>query len=223
MKTKTTILFDMDGVLIDSEPLWRKAEIEIFKKVAIHLTDEDCESTAGLRIDEVVDHWYSKQPWTENVGLKKIDIENQIVDQLIEYIVQYGEPMPGVDEALSFIQQQRIPMAIASSSSYRIIEAVTDKLGIKDFFEVIYSAEEEEYGKPHPGIFLSAAKKMGTNPSACIVIEDSFNGIIAALGARMKVVAVPDRKHANKTKFDIATIKIGSLLEFDLNTLNNLR
>ena len=130
--------------------------------------------------------------------------------------------MPGVYEALSFIQQQRIPMAIASSSSYRIIEAVTDKLEIGDFFEVIYSAEEEEYGKPHPGIFLSAAKKMRTNPSACIVIEDSFNGIIAALGARMKVVAVPDRKHANKTKFDIATIRIDSLKEFDLKTLKKL-
>ena len=222
MKNKYAILFDMDGVLIDSEPLWRKAEIEIFQEVSIYLTDEDCESTAGLRIDEVVTHWYKKSPWKEKPGSNKYDIEFKIVDRLIQYIIESGVPMPGVYEILSFFQQQRIPMGIASSSSYRIIEAVTHKLEIGDFFDVIHSAEEEEYGKPHPDIFISAAKKIGAEPTNCIVIEDSFNGIVAGLAARMNVVAVPDQKHFNNSKFDIATVKIGSLEAFDERILGQL-
>ena len=219
MSNNLAILFDMDGVLIDSEPLWRKAVIEIFKQVSITLTDEDCESTAGLRIDEVVEHWYRMNPWKEEPGLTRKDIEEQIVNELISLVGKYGEPMPGVHELLAILKNENLPMAIASSSSYRIIQAVTDKLNIAQYFNIIHSAEEERYGKPHPGIFISAAHELGVDTARCIVIEDSYNGVLAGLSARMKVVAIPDVKHYNTGKFNLASMEAGSLLDLNLNTL----
>lgn len=110
-------------------------------------------------------------------------------------------------------------MAIASSSSYKIIQAVTDKLNIAQYFNIIHSAEEERYGKPHPGIFISAAHKLGVDTARCIVIEDSYNGVLAGLSARMKVVAIPDVKHYNTGKFNLASMEAGSLLDLNLSTL----
>ena len=216
------ILFDMDGLLIDSEPLWRKAEIAIFKSVSIELSDADCTKTAGLRIDEVVDYWYQKYPWQESEGFSIKDIEKKIVSELIQLISLEGEPMPGVKEILNFFEKLKIPMAIASSSYYNIINAVINKLNINQYFKIIHSAEEEEYGKPHPAIFLTAAKKMGVKNSECLVFEDSFHGIIAGLAAKMKVVAIPDKIYYNKAKFDIATLKIKSLSEFNEHYLTQL-
>ena len=93
---------------------------------------------------------------------------------------------------------------------------------IGHYFKIIHSAEEEQYGKPHPSIFLSAAQKMGVKPTECLVFEDSFHGIIASLAAKMKVVAIPDKMHKNSAKFEIATVKLGSLLEFDAQCLSHL-
>ena len=216
------VLFDMDGLLIDSEPLWRKAEIAIFKSVSIELTDADCIKTAGLRIDEVVDYWYQKYPWKDSEGFTKKDIEKKIVAELIQLIVLEGAPMSGVTEILNFFKNLKIPMAIASSSYYNIIHAVIDKLNIHHYFKIIHSAEEEEYGKPHPAIFLTAAKKMGVKNSECLVFEDSFHGIIAGLAAKMKVVAIPNKALYNNVKFDIATIKIKSLSAFNERCLTQL-
>lgn len=222
MTTIKAVLFDMDGLLIDSEPLWRKAEIAIFNSVSIQLTDTDCIKTAGLRIDEVVDYWYQKYPWKETKGFSKKNIEKKIVQELIKLIDLEGKPMPGVSEILDFFSEIKIPLAIASSSYYSIIHAVIKKLGIGHYFKIIHSAEEEQYGKPHPSIFLSAAQKMGVKPTECLVFEDSFHGIIASLAAKMKVVAIPDKMHKNSAKFEIATVKLGSLLEFDAQCLSHL-
>lgn len=214
-----TVIFDMDGLIIDSEPLWRKAEIAIFKEVNIHLTDEDCSSTAGLRIDEVVAHWYEKFPWSSPT---QKEIETKIVDELIELVKAEGTPMAGIPEVFDFFKQRDFQIALASSSQYRIIYAVLDKLNIADYFDLVYSAEEEEYGKPHPGIFITTAKKLGVPPTQCLVFEDSFNGILAGLSARMKVVAVPEPMHQKNPKYNIAQVTLNSLTEWNEQHLAQL-
>lgn len=213
------IIFDMDGLLIDSEPIWREAEKEIFAQVGITLTDEMCFTTVGLRIDEVVDHWHSKFPWNSP---SKEFIKEKIIDKVIELVLMKGEILPGVIETIRYFHSRKYPLAIASASSMRIIDAVTEKLKIKKHFKVIHSAENEEYGKPHPVVYLSAAKLLNVSPQNCLVFEDSVNGVIAAKAARMKVIAVPENIHFEDKRFEIADWKLKTLEEFDGDILAKL-
>lgn len=209
------VIFDMDGLLIDSEPFWKVVEIEVFKTVGIDLTVEMCLETVGLRIDEVVTYWHEKQPW-ENIS--KQAIEDSIVNKMIERITNEGEALPGVYDVIEFFWNKKIPMAIASSSYLRIIEAVVKRLKLKDFFEVIYSAEFEEYGKPNPATFITTAKKLGVSPMKCLVFEDSLNGVLAGKAARMITVAVPDYENP---KFIIADKILNSLEEWNEECFNS--
>src|SRR5688572_9324679 len=95
----TAAIFDMDGLLIDSEPIWREAEKTIFKQVGLDLSDEMCAQTMGLRIDEVVQHWYTIRPWS-NKSLKQI--ETEVLDAVERLIIQRAQPMEGVYDILEF-------------------------------------------------------------------------------------------------------------------------
>ena len=106
------VIFDMDGLLINSEPFWKAVEIEVFKKVGIELTVEKCLKTVGLRIDEVVTYWHDRKPWDH---VSKKAIETEIVHKMIERITNEGEALPGVYDVVEFFWNQRMPMAIASS------------------------------------------------------------------------------------------------------------
>lgn len=204
------VIFDMDGLLIDSEPVWREAEKEIFSLVGITLTDEMCFQTVGLRIDEVVKHWKNKFPWD---NFSEDEIEQRIIFRVIELVNQKCKVLPGVYESIAFFKTKNLPLAIASASAVPIIEAVVEKLGIKNEFKVIHSAQHELFGKPHPAVYLSAAKFLDVHPSSCLVFEDSFNGVIAAKAARMKVVAVPEDIHYGESRFFAADHIMKSLLE----------
>ena len=138
------VIFDMDGLLIDSEPLWQQAEIAIFKQVEIILIPSMCLQTKGLRIDEVVEYWYKKYPWDK---LSKLQVQEAIVDKLIEFIHTEGKALAGVEDAINFVKAKNLKIALASSSSYKIINAALEKLNIADAFEIIYSAESETLGK----------------------------------------------------------------------------
>jgi len=202
------IIFDMDGLLINSEPYWKIAEKKVFRKLGLTLTDTLLQQVMGFRLSEVVTHWYQYQPW-QNPNFEQT--ENEILECVEILIQEHAEAMPGVYELLAFLAAQNIPMALASSSAMSLINMVIDKLAINRYFDVVCSAEIEPYGKPHPGIFLTAAKKLNAIPSNCLVIEDSINGVIAAKAARMKCVAVPELASASDKRFAIADLQLASL------------
>jgi sugar-phosphatase len=206
------VIFDMDGLLIDSEPLWQEAEILIFKQVNIALTPELCLQTKGLRIDEVVDYWYQRYPWT---NLSLLEVENLIVAKVIELIHLKGKPLPGVKEAITFVQQKQVKIALASSSATIIIQAALQRLNLTDTFTQIYSAESELLGKPHPGVYLTTASKLNVLPQECLALEDSLNGVLAAKAAQMKCIAVPESSEYHNPQFAIADIILKSLEEFN--------
>lgn len=204
------VIFDMDGLIIDSEPLWREAEIEVFATVGIALDDERCRETLGLRIDQVVDHWYRKYPWT---GPSRNEIADQVIQRMIALIYEKGQPKDGLVHALSFFREKQLKLALASSSLYKIIRAVIERLKLAEVFELIYSAEEEVYGKPHPGVYLSTAHKLGSLPQQCVALEDSLNGVIAAKAALMKCIAIPEDFPSHGPTFAIADVTVGSLAD----------
>ena len=210
------VIFDMDGLLIDSEPFWQQGEINVFSKVGIDLTETMCLQTIGLRLDEAVKHWYQFKPW-DSRSLQ--DIEQEILDEVSSLILQKGQAMEGVYEVLELFKVHDIKIGLASSSPSHLIEAVVKKLEIDGYFDTLVSAEHEKYGKPHPAVFLSAAEQLEVSPTNCLVFEDSFNGLIAAKAARMKAVVIPQQEEFDQQRFSIADIKLRSLREFDLGLL----
>lgn len=204
------VIFDMDGVLIDSEPFWREAEIAVFKQVGVELTESMCYETMGLRVDEIVDYWYGKNKWKNFVAGK---LEGNIIDEVIKRILSNGKAKDGAKQAIEFFKGKGLKIALASSSPYRIIRAVVERLEIADEFDCVYSAEEEEYGKPHPGVYINTALKLCVNASECLAIEDSFNGVLAAKAAKMKCVAIPEGHSDTDPRFVIADMILDSLLK----------
>ena len=212
-------IFDMDGLLVDSEPLWRIAEIEMLSAVGVPITHDDAVQTTGLRTDEVVELWYARYPWPDP---PKKAIEARIITRLIALVRERGRLMPGVRETLQAVSDAGYPLAIASSSSSEIIAAVLDTLDIAPYFQVAQSAEHEAYGKPHPGVYIEAARRLGVEPWRCLAFEDSPNGVIAAKAARMRCIAVPDSALRNDRRLQAADLILPSLTEFDLSLLEQL-
>lgn len=208
IKAIEAVIFDMDGLLIDSEPLWQEAEILVFQQVNIKLTRELCLQTKGLRIDEVVNYWYQRYPWT---NLSKQEVEELIVAKVIELIDLKGKPLAGVDRAISFVSQKQVKIALASSSALPIIRAALQKLKLTAVFEEIYSAESEVLGKPYPGVYLTTARKLQVVPQKCLALEDSLNGVLAAKAAQMKCIAIPEASQRDNPKFAIADTILQSL------------
>ncbi|MBX3209027.1 MAG: hexitol phosphatase HxpB [Labilithrix sp.] len=182
------VVFDMDGLLIDSEPLWVRAEIEVFGGAGVPLTEDDCALTKGLRVDDVVAYWHARRGF----DAAPADVEARLVARVVELVRAEGRALPGVESALAAARSESgRRIALASSSPTPIIEATLQRLGLTRTFDVVASAENEAHGKPHPAIFLRTAARLGVSPLECVVVEDSMTGVIAAKAARMKCIAVP--------------------------------
>lgn len=203
-KNAPLVIYDMDGLLIDSEPFWRQAEIKVFSTVGVQLTEDDCRATTGYRFDEVVDYWWLRKPWS---GKTKTQIHDEVLDEMENAITHEAQPMSGVIESLEFFKNQGCRTALASSSAMRLIKATVQKLQIEKYFELLVSAEHERYGKPHPAVFLRTAETLGVSPQNCLVLEDSFNGVLAAKAAKMKCIAVPYPEDFDNPKWIIADDK----------------
>ncbi|MGD2036026.1 MAG: HAD-IA family hydrolase [Bacteroidales bacterium] len=204
-------IFDMDGTLIDSEPLWKEAEIEIFNRAGIALAEDKLIDARGLPTIDAVRFWLTE------ITLKGISVEQiagNINQRAEELIIERAELMPGLKDVLNLFQEKGIPMAIASSSALDLIRQVVSSHHLGDFFDLLYSGEVEPAGKPHPGIFLSVAEKLQATPENCVVFEDSLNGIKAARAAGMKVVAFLGDAGTNRKEYDIADLKLQSFHNF---------
>ena len=209
------VIFDMDGIIIDSEPLWRRAMVSGFTKNGLPFTEADSRVTTGMRIDQVISFWNNKTPFTTNETLVKDTIENH----LCALIMAEGKPMKGLQQALDVIANQGLIISLATSSSKKLITCVLHVLKIEHYFKHIQSAEDLKYGKPHPEVFLKCAEAINTKPNECLVIEDSLNGIISGKAAGMNVIGIPEEFNISNPKFIIADLTLHSLLEINLETL----
>lgn len=209
------VIFDMDGVLTDSEPLWKIAMEEVFHAVGCPLTRNDFQKTVGLRIDEVCNYWFNHSGW---LGATPKEVEQKIVARMIELIRENGEPLPGVLETTAYLQAQGMNIGLATSSYTVLIDAVLETLGIRERFGEIHSAEHERYGKPHPAVYLTVAERFNVDPMRCLVIEDSLNGIISGKAAKMKVVCIPEKTHHPEPKLILADYHFEDMNQF-LNAL----
>ncbi len=210
LKDFDAIIFDMDGVLIDSEPLWKIAMEFVFGQYGSTLIHQDFQKTVGLRIDEVIAFWNAHENW----GLSDLQhVEKQIIDKLIALIELDPQPLKGVLDTLAYLKGQGKQIGLATSSSQRLINTVLAALRIEHYFDFAYSAEFETYGKPHPGVYIKVADQLQVQAQRCLVIEDSFNGVIAGLAAKMKVCCIPEKTHFPNPKLAVAHFEFADLDE----------
>jgi sugar-phosphatase len=208
---KNTAIFDMDGLLIDSEPLWHEAAREVMLGMGVDMDEATYATTVGLRTREFLEHWFAVY------GIRDVSIVDTDVDitrRVIEKVRKNGVLMPGVREALSLLKDKGIRIGLATSSPRSLITAMIETTGLQEVFEAITSAEHLAYGKPHPQVYLDCAELLGVHPTKCVCFEDSFNGMIAAKAARMKCVVVPEASVRNLKVWEAADRKLSDLTEF---------
>ena len=189
MKPKA-IIFDMDGLLVHTEPFWVQAQLEILTNLGATISEQTCARTKGLRIDEVVAEYYRETLWNT---FSVQDVAAQISSRVGTLFQEKGTLLDGAEEAIDLARSFRVPIALASSSPISLIHTILTHARLFDKFDKIFSAEQDAYGKPHPGIYIRAAQELSTIPQQCIAIEDSFFGLLAAKSARMQCVVVPEK------------------------------
>ena len=203
-----TAIFDMDGLLIDSEPLWYEAAVEVFAPFGITLSPESYASSIGLRTKEFV-AWWLKQYHVDPIHATST--EKMINDVVIEKIRLKGEAMEGVYHVLELLNSKGYSIGLATSSPTRLIDVVVDKLNIRNYFSAFASAEHLVYGKPHPQVYIDCAIALNCSPADCLCFEDSYHGMIAAKAARMKCIVIPAPFMRDELRWNAADLQLNSL------------
>lgn len=203
-------IFDMDGLLIDSEPLWDQAELDIFSTLDVDLSRRsELPDTLGLRIDQVVRMWYETLPWR---GPSQQEVTDRIIARAIQLVEEKKPLLPGVEQALQLCRDQGLKVGLASASPLHMLEKVLALFNLRDYFDTLASAEALPWSKPHPQVYLDAAAQLGVDPLNCVTLEDSFNGMIATKAARMRSIVVPAAEYRQDARWALADVRLDSLV-----------
>jgi HAD superfamily hydrolase (TIGR01509 family) len=214
----TTAIFDMDGLLIDSEPLWEEAAGDILERYGVSLTPAQYHLHTGLRTREFLTLWFA------HFGIAPEHIEEserELVDLVIQKVSAQPKFLPGVPRILEFFRERGFRLGLASSSPMRLIRVVEQIGHLEPYFQVKTSAEFLPHGKPHPEVYLRCAGELGVSPLECIAFEDSFNGMIAAKAARMTCIVVPTQDQQHELRWHAADLKLPSLADFNESILDS--
>jgi sugar-phosphatase len=210
------VIFDMDGVIIDSEALWKQAEKEVFTAVGVELSEELCRITECMTTAEVTKFWFDRFPWQHK---SLADVEREVVERVAFLISEKGKGIEGVGRLIQELKNRRYKIGLATNSPAVLIQVVLSKLRLERYIDAVASAEHELQGKPNPNVYLTVAKKLNLDPGVCIAVEDSYTGLCAAKNAGMKAILV--RSDLNgRPDFDCADFKINDFSAFDFSFLN---
>jgi sugar-phosphatase len=181
-------IFDMDGLLIDTEGIWRRAERECFGRVGIDITEQMSDITSSMTTGQVAAHWYAYRPWK---GRSTHELEEEVVSRVRELIGTLGQSMPGVIEMLEACRAREWALALATNSPLTLCEHVIDTLKLRKYFSAIISADQVKRGKPAPDIYVEALRRLDVSANKCVAFEDSAAGVCSALDAGLTVIAIP--------------------------------
>ena len=212
------VIFDLDGLLIDSEPYWDQARQQMAAEFGQTWTQDDQHSVMGV----------STSTWA-NYMIERLGLElspeaviEHIVSKMLALYRQHIPYLPGAVEAVR-LAAKHYPTALASGSERSLIDTVVQDPALRGQFQAVVCTDELPRGKPAPDVYLEAARRLGVAPERCVCVEDSANGILAGKAAGMKVIAVPDdRFNPNQVVIRQADVVLDSLLEFKLDLLESL-
>ncbi|ELY4375896.1 hexitol phosphatase HxpB [Cronobacter sakazakii] len=206
-------IFDMDGLLIDSEPLWDQAELEVMATLGVDTSRRhELPDTLGLRIDLVVALWFAQQPWN---GPSLDEVTQRIITRAMTLVEEKCPLLPGVADAIALCKAQGLKVGLASASPLRMLERVLTLFDLREQFDALASAEHLPYSKPHPQVYLDAAAKLGVDPLCCVTLEDSVNGMVATKAARMRSIVVPAEENRSDARWALANVRLNSLTELE--------
>jgi sugar-phosphatase len=210
-------IFDMDGLIMDSEPLWDRAELEVIASLGVDISRRDeLPDLLGLRIDVVVGMWFDQQPWK---GPSREEVTARIISRAIALVEEERPLLPGAREAIALCKASGLRVGLASASPLHMLEKVLTLFDLRGNFDALASAEKLAYSKPHPQVYLDCAAKLGVDPLSCVALEDSTNGMIASKAARMRSIVVPAEENRDDPRYALADIKLTSLEELTLTHL----
>lgn len=205
------VIFDMDGVLIDSEPVWKDTIMNVYGEQGLGLTQDMLLETMGMRHDLVAAFWIRK---FKRDDLSVEELASKVEEKMAFHVKHHVTILPGAESCFQKAKDAGFLVAIASSSPDVMIDAIVERLQIQDLLDATHSAEHEKNGKPEPDVYLTAAKKLGVEPGQCIAVEDSLNGLRSAKAAGMKTIAIPDQRYTSKESIgDLADVVLDSLEE----------
>jgi HAD superfamily hydrolase (TIGR01509 family) len=209
------VIFDMDGVMIDSEPLWEKTERILLARRDIEYSPTYRDQIVGLNQNDsgkLLIETFELEETVEDIISERVEILTAIYEDELEVVLDL---IPLLDN----LRDNKFKLAVASSSPLRVINFVLDMFSLQEYFPVVVSGECTENGKPHPDIYLHTAKRLEVEPSECVAIEDSINGVKSAKAAGMYCIAVPD-KRLSQMEFQNADIIVPNLNRISPDLIN---
>ncbi len=203
------VLFDMDGTLLDTEPLYEQSWVEAGEMYGVDVKDMYASLICGRPVDSAkVALWdrYGKEFYAEGLVAYRMDRYRQLTSTDLKL-------KNGCVEILEFLRKESIPCALATSTLTELAMKNLERTGISDYFSAVVTSAMVERGKPYPDIFIEAGKRIGADAESCIVCEDSYSGILAAHNAGMIPVFIPDRQPPNEETNRMAKITLDSLFD----------
>lgn len=206
------VIFDLDGVIIDSEPIYLQINKKVLRHFGIASSTEDFNQSVGMTT--VGTFTMLKEKYQFSYSIEDLTAyHHEVVWDTFTNLE--AEPIDGIRKLLQTLQEHDIPTAVASSSPKKIINVIINKFHLEKYFNFIVSGEEVSHGKPAPDIFLETAKRLAIAPADCVVIEDSKNGSIAAKKAGMTCIGFQNLNSGNQD-LSVADVIVDAITEIDI-------
>jgi len=204
------VIFDLDGVLADSEPWWNQIDAEMMSEYGVSYRGEYHRNVLGVNYRLAVEFYKN----AFHIPASVEELMRRRGEIATDFFAKHVGLFAAAKTTLEQLRDMKLPLAVATSSVSASARPLLDRTGIRSLFRVVITGDEVQRGKPHPDIYLRAAKKLGISPEGCLVIEDSLAGLAAGKAANMRVAAIPDRRFVDPREYEKkADYVLGSLLE----------
>jgi HAD superfamily hydrolase (TIGR01509 family) len=204
------VIFDLDGVLADSEPWWNQIDAKLLAEHGVSYRGEYHRNVLGVSYRVAVEFYKN----TFHLSASVEELMRRRGEIATDFFANRVGLFPSANATLEQLREMKLHLALATSSVSASARPFLDRTEIRSLFSVVVTGDEVQQGKPHPDIYLRAAKKVGISPEACLVIEDALSGIAAARAANMRVAAIPDTRFVDPRDYENeADYVLGSLSE----------
>jgi HAD superfamily hydrolase (TIGR01509 family) len=203
------VVFDLDGVLADSEPWWNQIDMKLLAEHGVSYRGEYHRNVLGVSYRIAVEFYKNAFQICASVE----ELMRRRAEIATDFFANRVSLFPSAKRTLEQLVEMKVPLAIATSSVSASAHPFLERTGIRSLFGVVVTGDEVQRGKPHPDIYLRTSKKLGIPPEACLVIEDALTGVAAAKAANMRVAAIPDTRFMDPREYEEADYVLGSLSE----------
>jgi HAD superfamily hydrolase (TIGR01509 family) len=206
----SAVIFDLDGVLADSEPWWNQIDAKLLAEHGVSYRGEYHRNVLGVSYRLAVEFYRN----AFHISASVEELMRRRGEIATDFFANRVSLFPSAKTTLEQLREMKLHLAVATSSVSASARPFLDRTGIRSLFGVVVTGDEVQRGKPHPDIYLRTAKRLGSSPEECLVIEDALAGVSAAKAANMRVAAIPDTRFVDSREYEMkADYVLGSLSE----------